>query len=425
MKNSIIFVEKLFTVIALLIYSGAILDLVLSGGAQENEFVAFDSSLIRIINLLLYIFTSFLLLLRWKRTLYFLDKGKWICALVIFPAISLIWSFEPATTLKDSFTLIGSSLFGVYLASRYTLKQQLQLLALAFGITILLSFVFAIALPKYGIMGGIHQGRWRGIFLHKNGLGAAMLNSGIVFLLMAYQSRKHSYLFWLGLSLSFLLLLLSASTSSLLNLLILISAFFVFQTLRWSYKLMIPTLILLVIFGQSFYFLFTNNADILFSSIGKDATLTGRTDLWPLVIEMIGKHPWFGYGYGGFWQGWNGESAYIWWSAGWTPTHPHNGYLALLLDLGILGLGIFLVGFLQSYLQALSSVRNSKTAIEIWPIIHMTSLAIINLTESSLLKSNSINWILYVAVCLSLYMPANLISERSEQPKNTFNNQSI
>lgn len=412
MKNLLILAEKIFAVIALLIYSGAILDLVLTGGAQENEFVEFDSSLIRIINLLLYIITFFLLTLRWKKSLYFIVKAKWNCALIILAAISLLWSFESATTLKDSFTLIGSSLFGVYLASRYTLKEQLYLLAWTFAITVLLSFAFAVGLPKYGIMSGIHQGRWRGVFIHKNGLGASMLTSSIVFLLLAYQSRKHSYLFWIGFSLSFLLLLLAASTSSLVNLLILIGAFFIFQTFRWSYKLMIPTLILIIALGQVFYFLFTNNADILFSSIGKDATLTGRTDLWPLVIEMIGKQPWLGYGYGGFWQGLNGESAYIWRAAGWTPTHPHNGFLALVLDLGILGLGIFLIGFVKSYLQALAWVRNSKTAIEIWPIIHMTYIIIVNLTESSLLKSNSINWILYVAACLSLFIPTNFKSER-------------
>ena len=38
-------------------------------------------------------------------------------------------------------------------------------------------------------------------------------------------------------------------------------------------------------------------------------TLTGRTELWATVIEMIREHPWFGYGYSGFWLGWDGESA--------------------------------------------------------------------------------------------------------------------
>ncbi len=256
--------------------------------------------------------------------------------------------------------------------------------------------MFAIALPKYGIMGGLHQGKWRGIFLHKNGLGVRMVNSSIVFLLLAHHNRNYRWIFWLAFCLSVLLLFLSVSTSSLLNLVILIGAFFIFKAFRWSYKVMIPILILMAIIAQGLNFWFITNANILFSSIGKDATLTGRTDLWPLVIEMIWKHPWLGYGYGGFWQGLNGESAYIWRAAGWTPTHPHNGYLALWLDLGLLGLGIFFLGFWCSCLESVIWLRKSKTAVDILPILHLTYIAIINLTESSLLESNSIMWILYI-----------------------------
>lgn len=120
------------------------------------------------------------------------------------------------------------------------------------------------------------------------------------------------------------------------------------------------------------------------------------------MIDRIWRHPWLGYGYGGFWQGWNGESAYIWRIVGWVPTHPHNGYLSICLDLGFLGLGLFLLGFWRSYLQGFARLRGSKTALDIWPLIHMTYIALASLTESALLQSNSLNWILYVAVSFSV-----------------------
>jgi exopolysaccharide production protein ExoQ len=415
MKKLLILVEQVFTVAALLIYSGAILTLVLSGGEQQNEFVEFDSSLIRLIYLFIYIITFLLLILRWRKTFYTLSQDRWIFPLIVLAAISIIWSFEQATTLKNSFTLIGSSLFGLYLASRYTLKQQLQILCWTFSIAIVLSFTFAILLPKYGIMGGIHQGKWRGIFLHKNGLGAAMANSSIVFFILGYQGQKYRCFFWLGLGLSILLLLLSASTSSFLNLVILVMAFFIFQTFRWPNKVIIPMLIILTILGQCLYLLLSSNANVLFAALGKDTTLTGRTQLWPFVMEMIWKHPWFGYGYGGFWQGWNGESAYIWRAVGWTPTHPHNGFLALWLDLGLLGLGLFFLGFWRSYLQALTWVRKSKTVVDLWPLLYMTYVVLINIAETSLLSSNNITWILYVAVSLSVFF-------NSAPQKNIINN---
>jgi exopolysaccharide production protein ExoQ len=402
MKKLLLFTEQAFTVAVLLIYSGAILTLVLSGGMQENEVVEFDSSLIRVINLFIYIVTFVLLVLRWKKTLYVFSKDRWIFPLIMLAAVSVIWSFEPGTTIKDSVTLIGSSLFGVYLAARYTLKQQLQLLGWTFGIAVVLSFIFAMALPSYGIMGGIHQGRWRGVFIHKNGLGAKMVNSGIVFLLLAYQSKKRSWLMWGGLSLSILLLVLADSTSSVVNLLVLVFAFFVFRTFRWPYIVMIPTQMMLITMSQAFSFWLSDNADVLFASIGRDATLTGRADLWPFVMEMIWQQPWFGYGYGGFWQGLNGESAYVWRAAGWTPTHPHNGFLALWLDLGLFGLVLFFIGFWRSCRHAFTWVRSSKTAADILPAIHLTYIATFNLTESALLDSNTIVWVLYIALVLSL-----------------------
>ncbi|MHC5725576.1 MAG: O-antigen ligase family protein, partial [Nostoc sp.] len=255
-----------------------------------------------------------------------------------------------------------------------------------------------------GIENDLGKPLLRGVFTHKNGLGARMVTSRIVFFLLGYQSQRRSWLYWGWFSLSILLLLLAGSISSLVNLLIIISAFFAFLIWRWPYQIMVPTLIIIATISQSLYFWLSNNADVLFSSLGKDATLTGRTELWPLVIDMIWKHPWLGYGYGGFWQGWNGESAYIWLNAGWMPNHPHNGYLNLCLDLGLLGLGLFFLGFWRSYLQGFSLVRSSNTALDIWPLMHMTYIFLASLTESTLLESNSLTWILYVGACLSVRM---------------------
>ncbi|MEH2410789.1 O-antigen ligase family protein [Nostoc sp.] len=407
MRKLLIYAEQGFTVAALLIYSGAILTLVLSGGAGQDEAVEYDSSLNRIAFFVIYAITLLLLVLRWKKTLYVLvfSKDIFLYSLLMLAVVSIIWSFEPSTTLKNSLTLIGSSLFGLYFVSRYSLKQQFYLLAWTFGIIIVLSFIFALALPKYGLQSDLGKPLWRGVFTHKNGLGGRMVTSSIVFLILGYQrSQRHRWFFWGGFSLSILLLLLAGSTSSLLNLLIIILAFFAFQIWRWPYQVMVPTLIMMATISQTLYFWLSNNAGVLLNSIGKDATLTGRTDLWPLVIDMIWKHPWIGYGYGGFWQGWDGESAYIWLNAGWTPNHPHSGYLALCLDLGLLGLGLFFLGFWRSYLQGFIWMRGSKSALDIWPLMHMTYIFIASLAESNLLESNSLTWILYVAACFSVRM---------------------
>ncbi|MDZ7960109.1 MAG: O-antigen ligase family protein [Aulosira sp. DedQUE10] len=398
-----IVLEKIFTVVALLIYSGGLLLLILSGGANESDVeVNYDTSIYQIAYILIYLITLFLLGLRWKKTIYVLSKNKFVLLLLGITLLSIFWSFAPALTLKNSFRLIGSSLFGIYLSSRYTLKEQLKLLAWMFAIAIVLSFIFAVALPKYGIMGGVHAGKWRGIFVHKNGLGSSMLNSCTIFLLMAVGFKKNRKLFWCGFGLSLILILLSVSTSALINLIILIGVFIAFRALWLPYYVMIPTILAVVTVGQIIYFLFTNNADLIFGVFGKDTNLSGRGDLWSLVFDMIWKHPWLGYGYSGFWNGWNGESAYIWRAAPWTPTHPHNGFLELWLNLGLLGLSIFLIGFGINYFKALAFVRLSRRIEDFFPVIHMTSLVLINLTETALLESDNLGWIIYIALSSSM-----------------------
>ena len=404
MNNKLLsLLEYWFGVGSLLIYSGGVIVLVTSGGQQEYEEVAYDNSLIRIAYFSIYGITLLLLSLRWRKTLQTLRQDYWIFSLVLIAAISLIWSFEKSNTLKDVFTITGSSLFGLYLASRYTLKQQLELMSWTYGIVIVLSFIFAVAMPKLGIMGAAHQGKWRGIFSHKNGLGQSMVYSFLTFMFLTYQSKKHKLLMWVGMSLSILLLLLSASTSSMFNLFVLVVVFFVLYIVRIPYLLMMPVIALIITVGEAFYLWSIDNSGVIFNSVGKDATLTGRTDLWQLTTDMIWKQPWIGYGFGGFWQGLNGaESGYILRAVTWTPSHPHNGYLQLLLDLGILGLSIFLIGFFRTMIRALNLIRSTTAVAALWPVVHMAQLLITSTTETQLFAANNIGWILYVALVFSL-----------------------
>ena len=166
---------------------------------------------------------------------------------------------------------------------------------------------------------------------------------------------------------------------------------------------MIPVIALITTAGQLFYLWWIDNSGLIFNSVGKDSTLTGRTDLWQLTTDMVWRQPWLGYGLGGFWQGLNGaESGYILRAVTWTPSHPHNGYLQLLLDLGILGFVIFSIGFLISTVKAIKLVRSTTAAAALWPIVHMVQLLITSTTETQLFASNNVGWILYVAVAFSL-----------------------
>ena len=153
--------------------------------------------------------------------------------------------------------------------------------------------------------------------------------------------------------------------------------------------------------------LILGNWEILLTAMGKDITLTGRTGLWEAVLDMVQERPWLGYGYSGFWLGTDGEgSAYVLQLVGWPATYSHNGVLDLLLDVGYIGLFVFLLSFAISWFGAIALARSTKTSNGFWPLMLLTFTLLSNVTDSTILRQNSIYWVLYVAVTLSISSPA-------------------
>jgi O-antigen ligase len=335
--------------------------------------------------------------------IYLIRKDRVIGVLMGMVFVSLLWSVAPTSTLIRAFALVGTTLFGIYLATRYSMRQQLQMLAWMFCIAIVLSLLFGVILRNYGVhTSGDLAGNWRGIYVHKNVLGAVMSLSAIVFFLLAIGIKRNRWLLWCGFSFSIILLLLSTSKTSLLKVVQLLALILVCRPLRWRYEMMIPGIIALITIGGSLYVWFTTNAETVLGSIGKDATLTGRTDLWPFVWDLIEKRPWLGYGYSGLWLNWDSETAYVWRAIGWIAPNSHNGFLDLLLQFGILGLSIFLLGFCANLVRALAWVRLSRTPEGFWPMVYMVYTVLSNLTETSVLQQNDLFWVLFVAVTLSI-----------------------
>jgi O-antigen ligase len=156
------------------------------------------------------------------------------------------------------------------------------------------------------------------------------------------------------------------------------------------------------------------NYDAVLNLLGRDATLTGRTPLWALMWGMIRLRPWFGYGYGGFWLQWNPPSAEIWrasmWTGGWLPPNAHNGFIDLLADLGIVGLGAFLISFGSNLVRSLRLVRQSVSAADLFPLLFLYLYLLANVTETVLVIHNSLLWMLYVALTIQL----GLVSKQTE-----------
>ena len=411
MNKLLILSEKIFTVVSFIHYAGSPLFVILSDGISEGEFpdTTPEIPFINQVFLVIYPITFFLLLLRWKKVLPVILKNPLIWLLLGLAIFSITWSYSPELTRTRVTALTGTMMFSLYFASRYSLKEQLELLGWLFGLTVIASIVFAIALPKYGIMGSVHSGAWRGIYNHKNVLGKNMVPSIIVFLLLALKAQKHRWIFWSLLSASVGLIILSRSSSPLVNLLVLMNIFLMLYIFRWKYIFMVPALIGILSFGTILYLLITANAEQIASTFGKDLTLTGRTNFWPLVLDKIWEQPWLGYGFGAFWQGLDGPSAYIWNALSFKTPNSHNGYLDLCLDLGFAGFSIYMAQFIHSVTRGVAYIISVRTSDAFWPILLLSYIVLSNLTESSLVVQNNFLWTMQLSTFFALS-----ISEPSE-----------
>ncbi|MBF2014357.1 MAG: O-antigen ligase family protein [Rivularia sp. T60_A2020_040] len=400
--------EKIFVVFTLFLSTSALIPVLIEGGSSGG--ISSDPYSPKFF-MGIYTITFLLIAAHQKNFVRVAQKDIWIWLFLGIVIASILWTFAPDVTPRRSGLLLGTSVFAVYMAMRFTLREQLQLLAIALGIVIVLSFIFAIALPKYGLMtvqeGGIHAGAWRGIMTHKNILGRLMVFSSMVFLFVAMsnpiRNLKYRWIPWAGYILSIALIVLSTSKSSLVVFLSLTVILFLYRSWRSNYNQLIPLIIALILTVGSISTLLLDNLPVVADALGRDLTLTGRTDIWSAMFDLIQERPWLGYGFNAVWRDWNSEiTAYLWRTLAWECPYGHNGFMDLFAELGIAGLSVFLLSFITTYFRGVMWLRITKCIEGIWPLIYLTFLVMYNISESTLVETNSIFWIVYVSTVFSL-----------------------
>lgn len=394
--------EKVFGALLLALSTGGYLPLFL--GSQQDVAVPVDGNpKIQMMWMLVYLITGVLVLLRWKQALYLLKLDWALGFLVILAGLSTLWSAAPDITIRRSFALFGTTLVGLYLAQRFTIKEVVVLLAWSLGVFGVLSIFVSLAMPEYGIMtSGRHLGAWRGVFLHKNTLGRYMSLAVIVFFLLT--RRRMRLLGVVGVILSLILVLLSTSKAALIVTVLSLMLMVFFSGFRFDQRLvMVLVLVAAVMVSVVGAWLGQNYVEVL-ASLGRDPTLTGRTVLWKLTVDYIFQSPWIGHGYDAFWSSRSLDATFIWGQVGWYAPHAHNGFLDLMINVGVVGTILFGISFMWTFRRGLRWIRSHRSGIGLWPVVYLTFLVVYNFGESVVLQRNNLFWVLYVFIALRLAM---------------------
>jgi exopolysaccharide production protein ExoQ len=390
--------ERRFAVVVLLLTTGAFLTLV---GGDDDAGKGVLGIILQAMWSSIYLATLVLFLRGCKGFVATVRRDKLLFLLVALTMVSAFWSDDPALTFRRSVALMGTTLFGVYFARRFSLADQLRLLSRVFVIAAVLSLIFVAILPHYGVASPEFGFAWQGIYGHKNGLGGAMALGVVVFLFRAVSDRQNSLRWWAAIGLAFPLLLMSHSSTGLVACLFTLSVFVLAPALRWNLRKAILFFLGVGALAVGAGLWALSNLTYVLSLVSRDSSFTGRTKVWIVSIAMITRHPWLGYGYNEFWPGYGSDMvARI---TGLSEmSHAHNAILNLWLDVGLLGVVIFLLQYFKSLWRAAVAVRCTKTVEWVWPLAFLTFLAVNGLVESLILQRNGLPWILFTAVVVQL-----------------------
>ena len=393
-------IERSFVVLGLLFFSEAFLPLL----RNPNPTSSFDDppDPVRIaVALLLYVVLLVFGLLEWRSIADAARDNKLLCSLIALSLLSASWSPQPAVSLKRAVLLVATTLFGLYFAVRFEPAQQLKLLSLTMAMAIGASIALAIVIPAYGTQYD-YAGAWRGIFEHKNAFGRIAVLSVVVFRFMSKQARIHRWVWHIAVVTALASVVLSRSAAAVIVMLAVAVSSYVFRYLLLPRRLLTPAAGLYIPLAIGAAALLTANAQFILGMLGRDSTLTGRTDIWRALEGPIGQRLWFGYGYGGFWLGTGTESESVVESVRWSVQYAHNGVLDLALQLGVVGVAMFALVYIVSCRYGVRWARMQRGALSLWPLCYFAFMLFYNLSDSTIIAHNNIFWILFVGISVSI-----------------------
>jgi exopolysaccharide production protein ExoQ len=180
-------------------------------------------------------------------------------------------------------------------------------------------------------------------------------------------------------------------------------------TNRWAFarKPLVMHLLVASVVFLALYGLILNPGAGIISTMGRDATLTGRTDVWQAVIPM-NPRPWLGAGFESFWLG--PRLKRLWRMFVWQPNEAHNGYIEMYLNLGWVGLSLLAVVLLSGYWRIVQSFRSDIETASL-RLTYFVIIVVYNLTEAGFRLFSPI-WIIFLLSIMAVFKlrPQNAVA---------------
>jgi exopolysaccharide production protein ExoQ len=290
---------------------------------------------------------------RGRRVRSILAKNWPITLFFSFAALSMTWSDYPFVTLKHWIKGIGDLMMMLIVLSEENVTDSIRRLFTRLGFVLVpLSVLFIKYYPQ---LGRVLNLSWEmepvGVATQKNGLGELCDFLGLALIWRfrsVYNDRENPNrkrrLIALGtvLGMVFWLLYTCNSMTSICALSMATTIMLLSTRPFFRRKPAFVHVIVLTLLSVTVYALFFESSGSLVSGLGRNPTLTGRTDIWHAALS-VRNSALVGAGYESFWLGSRLQEM---WDAipGLRVNEAHNGYVEIVLSLGYFG--AFLLGLL-------------------------------------------------------------------------------
>ena len=389
----------------------------IGGLVNDNIDDIYNSAVNR--NVLIVLMTLGLIILARRRIGWssWLKNNRILLALFIYMGISILWSDFIGVSFKRWFRAIGDLMMTLIVLTEKHPDEAIQcVLRRSAIILIVLSVILINFFPQLGVKAFSGTGAsWVGVTSHKNQLGILTCVSAVFLVWSLFTNKVKSNgknLIDIAVLLMALWLLFgfgipTGGTSMTSKVIFVISCLFLWAL--GKFRILVPEilnrLVIVIFFSSALFFLIGEafivdilSKDVL-TPLGRDVTLTGRTDLWKELVAIGNMHPILGSGYGGFWVEGNHKLDLLWERFPWTPNQAHNGYLEVYISLGIAGL-VLLVGLISSVYKKIMSLLARDIGFGRFRITLFFMILIYNLTESSMTRPTNFLWFLFLILAV-------------------------
>lgn len=293
-----------------------------------------------------------------------LRKNRLILVYFSFCLLSVLWSDFPFVTFKRWFKAVGDVQMVLVILSELDPFAALTRILTRMGFFLFpLSILFIRFYPQIGRR---PTNSWTqepiGVTQQKNELGIMCMIYGIFFLWMllsVYRERKRPgrwrpmLAYGTIVAISAYLLSQCNSTTSIVG--FASSAGVLWLASRRSVRPVLLHFAVLAVLGLSVIALFFDPGGGLVQSLGKDPTLTGRREVWALVLSLH-TNPLIGTGFETFWLG--SRLEFMLHALVNLPINEaHNGWVEVYLNLGWVGLCFLALLVVTGYKRIIFHIR--------------------------------------------------------------------